>query len=78
MDTNLLIYLPTEKRSCPMDRTITTADFTERLADYTAEVRAKAIELANQLLQEDPDLTAAAALERGLERAERWWLDRAG
>ena len=61
-----------------MDRSIDPQNFTAQLADYTPEVREKALEIANQLLADDPQLTDRQALERGLQRAEQWWIDRAG
>ena len=61
-----------------MDRRIPPTDFPEELADFLPDVQAKALEIANQLLQDHPDMTARQALKWGLQRAERWWIDRAG
>ncbi len=61
-----------------MDRRINPTKFADQLADYTPEVRDKAIEIANRLLVDHPGLTDRQALDRALQQAEQWWIDRAG
>ncbi len=61
-----------------MDRRIDPTEFADQLADYTPEVRDKAIEIANQLLVNHPDLSKRMAFDRALQQAEQWWIDRAG
>lgn len=53
-------------------------DFPEELNDLIPKVRQKAVEIANELLEEDDKLTPRQAIKRAVALAERWYYDQAG
>lgn len=61
-----------------MSKTINPQDFPEALKDLNPKVREKAVEIANELLEEDDALTPRQAVEVAVARAERWYYDQAG
>jgi uncharacterized protein YdaT len=61
-----------------MRKTIAPQDFPEELNDLVPKVRQKAVEIANELLEDDDTLTARQAIKRAVALAERWYFDQAG
>ena len=57
---------------------ITEADFPDDFADFEPELRAQAVEIANELLMERPEDSRKAIVKEALRRAKHWWMDRAG
>ncbi len=61
-----------------MSRTINAENFNVELHDLAVPVREKAVEIANDLLAREDDLSPRAAIERAIPLAEQWYLDQAG
>ena len=61
-----------------MKRKLIIDDFSEQLDDLSPEVKHKAVEIANELLNEDTSLSPSRAIQTAIPRAEQWYIDRAG
>ena len=61
-----------------MEQPITPASFGRERHDYQAEVIEQAVEIATRLRAENPERDLSELLQEALDRAQRWYLDRAG
>ncbi|NJB86073.1 uncharacterized protein YdaT [Lewinella marina] len=62
----------------PTPKPLVEADFGPDFSDYEPKLRQMALEIGNELLRDEPEKTRTDIIRIALERARRWWLDRAG
>ncbi|THH39661.1 hypothetical protein [Neolewinella litorea] len=62
----------------PHTRPITEDDFGPSFYDYESELREMAVEIGNELQRNEPEKPRSEIVRTALQRARRWWLDRAG